>query len=207
MHYRIQQAPVPWEAGRHSTPQKSKERLGDLLQFSDTVPSPALDWHPGRVVGPRGRLRPLQETPPTGLSSSATSGGETWATSQCTRSDAPLRALPRAVRAASATRPARQEGTRSPPPLREGTPHLSHPVPHPDCSRGRWTGSGRKFPGRQPEVAGAQAGSRWGASRLLNYPSREASRRLRLLRAGARPACVATSPVLERCCGSARAPC
>lgn len=48
--------------------------------------------------------------------------------------------------------------TRSPPPLRERTPHLSHPVPHPDCSRGWWTGSGRKFPGRQPEVAGAQAG-------------------------------------------------
>lgn len=114
MHYRIQQAPVPWEAGRHSTLQKSKERPSDLLQFSDTVPSPALDWHPGRVVGPRGRLRPLQEPPPTGLSSNATSGGETWATSQCTRSDAPLRALPRAVRAASATRPARQEGTPAP---------------------------------------------------------------------------------------------
>ena len=82
------------------TLQKSKERLSDLLQFSNTVRSPALDWHPGQVVGPRGRLGPLQAPPPTGPRSSATSGGETWATSQCTRSDAPLRALARAVRAA-----------------------------------------------------------------------------------------------------------
>ena len=31
--------------------------------------------------------------------------------------------------------------------------------------------------GIRAEVSGAPAGSRWGASRLLNYPSREASRR------------------------------
>lgn len=43
--------------------------------------------------------------------------------------------------------------------------------------------------------------------RPRNYTSREAWRRRAGCCAAARPACVAASAVLERCCGSARAPC
>lgn len=154
--------------------------------YNSVTPCRAPRWTgSGRVVGPHGRLGPLQAPPPTSPRSSATS--------QCTGSYAPLRALPRAVRAASARH-------QPPPPLRETTLHFSPPVPHLDCSRGRWTASGRKLLGRQPEVAGAPAG--YGTTLPVRLRGAE-----RLLCAGARPACVTTSPVLERCCGSARAPC
>lgn len=74
-------------------------------------PSPALGegWHPGRVVGPRGRLKALkrlhqqlQVARPR-----AARPGRPHNAPEAT----PSPGLPRAVRAASATRPARQEDT------------------------------------------------------------------------------------------------
>ena len=74
------------------TLQKSKERLSDLLQFSNTVRSPALDWHPGQVVGPRGRLGPLQAPPPTGPMNEAALWGDRVTKAPSTEALLPLSA-------------------------------------------------------------------------------------------------------------------
>ena len=151
--------------------------------------SPALGWHPGHAWAPR--------SPPS-ASTDAVRGeaqpprprAERTAGPRNAPEAAPLRGLPRAVQAASpplATRAARQKGH----PRAQSLPNGSHPyarhVP-------------RKLDTTGAEAAGAQAEARTTLPvRLRGGPGGCC--------AGARTACVAASAVLERCCGSARAPC
>lgn len=174
--------------------------------YNSVTPCPGpLDWHQGDG-GPAQALSGPPENSTNRSGDVAASGGRDLGDLTMHQKRRPLSGPCRAQSGPHRRRDQPDRGSTLPSAAQRRNPsHLSHPVPHPDCGRGRWTGSGGSF-GAPAEIAGAQAGSRWGASRLLNYPS------VRLRGAcgccaGARPACVATSPVLERCCGSARAPC